>query len=168
VDFEPTGEERYLSLDPGVSTGYATFKADGNVIRTGTLRKGKEELYPFLRLLALSKIEDFQNYLESTSVNPQLDIIVENYRLYPWKSMSQSWSSLETVRFIGAIDFWATLHEYPVHLQDPQVKGIAYKWAGLTVPKNHDMSHETDAFVHGVYFLQKNGIRKPQQGRGDA
>jgi hypothetical protein len=156
MDFEPTGEERYLSIDPGISTGYATFKSNGDLIRTGTLRDGKTELYPFLDTLV-----DYPD--------KPLDIIVENYRLYPWKSMSQSWSSLETVRFIGAIDYWAynrSRNLSPVHLQDPQVKGIAYKWAGLTVPKNHDMSHETDAFVHGVYFLQKAGIRKPQQGRG--
>lgn len=151
MDFEPTGEERYLSIDPGISTGYATFRANGDLIRTGTLREGKEELYPFLNFIALNI--------------KTLDVVVENYRLYPWKSMSQSWSSLETVRFIGAIDFWATKNKFPVHLQDPAVKGIAYKWAGLKVPKNHDMSHETDAFVHGVYFLQKAGIRKPQQGR---
>jgi hypothetical protein len=158
MDFEPTGEERYLSIDPGISTGYATFKANGDLIRTGTLRDGKTELYPFLETLDSDMMVDY--------LGRPLDIIVENYRLYPWKSMSQSWSSLETVRFIGAIDFWASRWDFPVHLQDPQVKGIAYKWAGLTVPKNHDMSHETDAFVHGVYFLQKAGIRKPQQGRG--
>lgn len=153
MDFEPTGEERYVSIDPGISTGFATFKANGDLIRTGTLRSGKEELYPFLETFP-----EFQ----------KLDIIVENYKLYPWKAMQQSWATLETVRFIGAIDYWAfsrSIHPTLIHLQDPSIKGIGYKWAGITVPKNHDMSHETDAFAHGVYFLQKAGIRKPQQGR---
>lgn len=154
MDFVPTGEERYLAIDPGISTGYATFRANGDLIRTGTLRKGKEELYPFL-----AKLEPERDMT--------LDIVVENYRLYPWKAMAQSWDSLETVRFIGAIDLWATWCKYSVHLQDPQVKSIAYKWAGITKPKNHDMSHETDAFVHGVYYLQKAGIRRPQQGRNN-
>lgn len=148
MDYSPTGKERYLSLDPGISTGYATFAANGDLITFGTL-KGKEQLYDFLPMLS-----------ETT-----LDVIVENYRLYPWKAMAQVWDSLETVRFIGAVDYWADMNGYPVHLQDPNVKGIAYKWAGITVPKNHALSHETDAFVHGVYYLQKNGIRRPQQGK---
>lgn len=149
MDYEPTGRERYLSLDPGLSTGYATFDAAGDLITFGTL-KGKEDLYDFLAQLCISD---------------PIDVIVENYKLYPWKAMSQSWDSLETVRFIGSVDYWADMNGYSVHLQDPNVKGIAYKWAGITVPKNHALSHETDAFVHGVYFLQKAGIRRPQQGR---
>lgn len=150
MDFQPTGQERYLALDPGISTGYATFRDNGDLIRTGTLRNGAEELYPFLNL-----------------INPLVpfDVIVENYRLYPWKAMQQSWATLETVRFIGAVDFWAKQQGITVHLQDPNIKGIGYKWAGIKVPKNHDLSHETDAFVHGVYFLQKAGIRKPMQGK---
>lgn len=149
MDYEPTGRERYLSLDPGLSTGYATFDANGDLITFGTL-KSKEGLYDFLAQL---------------STNEPIDVILEDYKLYPWKAMSQVWDSLETVRFIGAVDYWADMNGYPVHLQEPNVKGIAYKWAGLTVPKNHALSHETDAFVHGVYYLQKAGIRRPQQGR---
>lgn len=159
MDYEPTGRERYLSLDPGLSTGYATFDANGDLITFGTLKGGSEELYPFLRRL------------RDPQWNLDLDVIIEDYKLYPWKAMSQVWDSLETVRLIGAIQFWATglpLTQpiFPVHLQEPNVKGIAYKWAGISVPKNHALSHETDAFVHGVYYLQKAGIRRPQQGRG--
>ena len=150
MDFVPTGEERYVAIDPGISTGFATFKANGDLIRTGTLRNGKAELYPFLDLL------------ES---HHHLDVILEDYKLFPWKAMAQVWDSLETVRFIGAIDRWASKMVYPVHLQDPQIKAIGYKWAGISVPKNHDMSHETDAFVHGVYYLQKLGVRRLQHGK---
>lgn len=158
MDYEPTGKERYLSLDPGLSTGYATFDTAGDLITFGTLKGGSEDLYPFLRRLV------FKLALEQ-ALKYSLDVIVEDYKLYPWKAMSQVWDSLETVRLIGAVQFWANLHEFPIHLQEPNVKGIAYKWAGITVPKNHALSHETDAFVHGVYFLQKAGIRRPQQGR---
>lgn len=158
MDYEPTGRERYLSLDPGLSTGYATFDANGDLITFGTLKGGSEDLYPFLRRLVFKLALDF-------SLEYKLDVIIEDYKLYPWKAMSQVWDSLETVRLIGAVQFWANLHEFPVHLQEPNVKGIAYKWAGISVPKNHALSHETDAFVHGVYYLQKAGIRRPQQGK---
>lgn len=162
MDYEPTGRERYLSLDPGLSTGYATFDSNGDLITFGTLKGGSEDLYPFLNRLN-AHIRLAEALTDETTGH--LDVIIEDYKLYPWKAMSQVWDSLETVRLIGAVQFWADLHEFPVHLQEPNVKGIAYKWAGISVPKNHALSHETDAFVHGVYFLQKAGIRRPQQGR---
>ncbi len=31
-------------------------------------------------------------------------VIIEDYRVYPWRLKQQSWSALETVRLIGAIE----------------------------------------------------------------
>lgn len=74
---------------------------------------------------------------------------------------------MEVVRVIGFIEHWAMLHDAEVHFQPNTIKPIGYKWAGIVKPKNHSQSHETDAYVHGVYFLQKRGIRKPQQGKSE-
>lgn len=137
---------KYLAIDPGESTGWATFKEDGNLGQMGTLR-GREPVYEKLSELAPSVI------------------IMENYKLYPWLAKEQSWSPFETVRIIGAVEYYAYLHNAQVILQDPSIKSIGYLWAGIKKPKNHALSHESDAYVHGVYYLQKQGIRKPQQGR---
>lgn len=150
MDYGITGEERYLAIDPGISTGVATFKENGDLIRTETL-KGRDQLY---------------EYLANIASNEPLDIIMEDFKLYPWKAMAQSWDRLETVRYIGAVEHWASLYGYLVVFQDPNIKGIGYKWAGISKPKNHALSHETDAFVHGVYYLQKAGIRRLQHGKG--
>lgn len=134
----------YLALDPGNSTGWATFNEKGEVGGFGTLRK-REEVY--------EKLEEEQ---------PKV-LIVEDW--ITRQGINLGGTKLEVVRVIGAVECWAYFHQADVHLQPNTIKPIGYKWAGLTKPKNHDMSHETDAYVHGVYWLQKNGIRKPQQGR---
>ena len=141
----------YLALDPGESTGYAMFKSDGDVEDFGTL-KGRPALYEFLEHIVPSTVKV---------------VVIEDYTLYPWKGKEQSWSKLDTVRYIGAIEFWAHKRLTQVVFQPPNIKSIAYMWAGIKVPKNHDHSHQTDAYVHGVYYLQKQGIRKPQQARRD-
>jgi len=143
---------KYLSIDPGNSTGYALFDSAGDINDFGTLSGGRGTLYEFLHHAVPETVEV---------------VIIEDYTLYPWKAMNQAWSKLDTVRFIGAIEFWAAERLIRVEFQPPNVKSIAYMWAGIKPPKNHALSHETDAYVHGVYYLQKAGVRKPQQARRD-
>jgi hypothetical protein len=141
---------RYLAIDPGHTTGLAWFKDNGDL----------DDMAEF-------KLSHLNTFLDQEVTNQICMIIVEDYKLYPWKSMAQSWSRLETVRVIGAIDYRAHQCGIPVVYQDPAIKGIGYKWAGKTPAKNHADSHMLDAYVHGVYYLQKNGIRVPQQGKRD-
>jgi hypothetical protein len=143
-------EIEYLALDPGNSTGWATFGADGNPIGFGTL-KGKDEFYEFLKSQPESLVA----------------VICEDFRLYPWKSMQQAWSQLDTVRLIGVVEFWCSERNKMLVFQNPSIKTIAYAWAGIPVPKNKALTHETDAYVHGVYYLQSIGVRTPQQGNPD-
>lgn len=137
-------EARFLALDPGKSTGYAYFKANGEYLAGGTIR-GYESAYEWFQTIPWNQLDS---------------VIVEDFRLYTWKAQQQSWSRLETVKLIGAVEILGKMNNIPVVLQSPAHKPIAYMWAGLKVPKNHDMSHETDAFVHGVYYLQKHGVRR--------
>jgi hypothetical protein len=134
----------YLALDPGGSTGWATFREDGSGITMGTCTS-RTEVYELLRSVKPSRIimEDW-----ITRQNAQL-----------------GGDRLEVVRVIGAVEFYAYLREIPVTLQPNTVKGIAYKWAGMARGGPKRDSHEKDAYCHGVYYLQKAGIRKPQQGR---
>jgi hypothetical protein len=139
---------RYLAIDPGHTTGVAWFKENGDLDNADEF--------------TMEKVNDF---LDQQITNQIGLIICEDFRLYPWKSSQQSWSRLETVRIIGAIDYRAHQCGIPIVYQDPAIKAIAYKWAGKTPAKNHSESHVLDAYVHGVYYLQKNGIRRPQQGK---
>lgn len=137
-------EPYYLALDPGHSTGWATFAhPTGDAITMGTC-KGRLEVYELLR-----------------RIKPKC-IIVEDWITDP--NIPLGGDPLVTVRIIGAIDLYAYLANVPVHLQSRTIKGIGYMWAGVKKAKRKADSHELDAYVHGVYWLQKNNIRKPQQG----
>lgn len=143
---------RFLALDPGGTTGWATFSDKGEAVGYGQVG-GKDTFYDWLDNVS--------------SLLPLLDtVICEDFKLFPWKSNQQAWSQLATVRIIGAIELYCQMRNITLVLQEPNIKGIGYKWAGLTPPRNHNISHEMDAYVHGVYYLQKAGLRQPQQGRG--
>ena len=137
----------YLCLDPGKTTGWATFDESGVGITMGQVN-----------------VEELIEMLKTT---PAKVIITEDYRLFPWKAKEQVWSKLDTVRLIGMIQLWCYLHNLQLILQDPNIKSIGYMWAGLKKAASHKNSHERDAYVHGVYYLQRQGIRKPQQGVGN-
>lgn len=137
----------YLCLDPGKTTGWATFEESGAGITMGQVNT--EELIEMLKVTS-AKV-----------------IITEDYRLFPWKAKEQIWSKMDTVRIIGMIQLWCYLHNLQLILQDSNIKSIGYMWAGLKKAGSHKNSHERDAYVHGVYYLQKAGIRKPQQGVGN-
>lgn len=136
----------YLAIDPGETSGWATFKEDGSLDKMGSVL-GRESVYALL-----------------SSVQPWV-IIVEDFELFPWKSRDQAFSKFEAVRVIGAIELWAYAKQRSVHLQKPSIKTVGYMWAGITKAKLKRDSHERDAYVHGVYWLQKNDIRKPQQAK---
>lgn len=135
----------YLSLDPGTNTGWATFDDLGNMLMWGTTHS-KEPLYKVL--------DDY---------NPRV-VVMEDFELFPWKAKEQSWSPFDTVRIIGAVEHWCWQHNVDLIQQRPNIKSIGYMWAGLQPPDSkNSMRHQIDAFVHGYYYLQKQGIRKPQQ-----
>lgn len=138
----------YLAVDPGVTIGWATFDQNGS-----GLTMGQASIPQFYEMLRNCKSQV---------------IIVEDYRKNPEHFMRKehAWSRLETVRVIGAIEFYCFLTGKQCVEQPNTIKPIAYMWAGMKPSKNHKISHEQDAYVHGVYYLQKAGIRKPQQGAG--
>jgi hypothetical protein len=96
------------------------------------------------------KREQFHAYL--LSAFPTV-FIVENFRVRPGTNFT--WQEHEVIRVIGAIEYQAFIADAEVVFQEPAIKSIGYKWAGLSVPKNHDMSHETDAYAHLVYYNTK-------------
>lgn len=133
---------KWLAIDPGHTSGWAQFDADGIVIAYGqfTLVEAKE----MLRELCHEGL---------------LGVIVEDYKNHPW-AKQRSWDRNETSKLIGKIEMICGLREIPMVLQPNTVKDIGYLWAGLQVPSNHSISHQFDAVAHGVYYLQKNEIRK--------
>lgn len=133
----------YLALDPGHTTGWATFDEKGNATGMGSL-DGRHELYEFL-----------------AEHKPTL-VIMEDWLTNP--NIRLGGDPLATVRYIGVVEYWCHLQGIQLVLQPNTVKSIAYLWAGIKKPRRKADTHQADAYVHGVYYLQKNGIRRPQQG----
>ena len=138
---DPSETPHYLAIDPGETTGWASFNAKGNLLGLGQV--SQKELKRFL----------FDN------IPPELKgVIVEDYRNHAW-NRQKNWSRNQTSKNIGMIEMACELSKVPIHLQSNTVKAIGYKWGGIEPPTNHSISHQYDAYAHGVYYLQLNGIR---------
>lgn len=137
---------RFLAIDPGETTGWAEFDEDGFGIGLGQVKQ-----------IGLTKFLTDHVHSELKAV------ICEDYKNHGF-TQQKRWSRNQTSKNIGKIEVFAELHGVTVILQPNTVKGIGYMWSGIDPPSNHGISHQYDAYVHGVYYLQSNGIRKPGQG----
>lgn len=155
-------KERILCLDPGETLGWAFF-VDGHVLRCGQ--------YPIHRRLAAG--ESFCLLLNSfiddlvcaTDESAQLiDVCVtEDYVVYAHKLQANVWSSLFTVRLIGAFQLLCSERRIPVTYQmaaEAKFFGSDDKlrrW-GLYQTK---LKHANDAIRHGVYYmLRKSSLTR--------
>lgn len=130
----------YLALDPGHTTGWATFDDKGNILEMGQF--------------TLKEV----NRLNELIHDNLKTVIVEDYRNHGF-TQQKKWSRNETSKIIGRIEALCEIRNIEVVLQPNTVRGIGYKWMGSEQPTNHSISHQWDAAAHGVYWLQKNGVR---------
>lgn len=143
ISLKRLDEIAYVSFDPGETTGYATFTAQGDVIEYGQF-----------------KLIDQTKWLTVLISNvPNLKaVITEDYRNHGWQQQKR-WSRNQTSKNIGKIEIIAELRGVPCHLQPNTVKAIGYKWAGMNgAPSNHAISHQFDAVAHGKYWLVQHNI----------
>jgi len=140
----------YLFIDPGESTGWAIFDLDGKEVGMGTCR-GFENLAVWLETW---RSHDFQR------------VIIEEFKLYPWKSQAQLWSEFFTIEVIGAVRFKCFQFDISFEKVPARNKDIGFMYMGTTEPSHSNpLNHQLVAMAHGVYWLQTHGIRTPQQGR---
>ena len=136
-------QDKYLVFDPGLSTGWASFNQEGEITSKGILR-GLDELISFL-----SDREDYPDV-----------VIYEGYRVFGHKAKAHIGSKVEAVQAIGMIKVYASKWRAEIVEQPSSILTIAQLWSGVKLPSNHDKSHDIAAYNHGVYYLQKNNIRK--------
>lgn len=139
----------YLSIDPGEqTTGWAKFDEAGNEIEFGKITGGPDS---------------FMDWLEGLD-NPPREIIYENYRVNP--TINHGFSKVVTIQLIGMIKRYARKNKILLHEQPNTVLKIGLKYIGMYEiyyppgkPKKH-VDDQISAYAHGVYYLQKKGIRK--------
>lgn len=131
----------FLFIDPGETTGWATFTQDGLMLSLGQV----------------AGLDAFTDWLEIQ--DPAL-IVFEDYLVNP--NIPHGGSRVETIQVIGAIKSFAKRRSICAVPQAPHIKRIGYAWCGLkALPKSrHSISHQYDAMAHGVYYLVKERIRK--------
>lgn len=136
-------QPKYVAIDPGETSGWATFDAEGSIVAYGQF-----------------KMADITKELERLVTSDIDTVICEDYRNYAWKQQKK-WSRNDTSKIIGKIEIMCDLRGVRCVLVPASNKVIGYKWAGLhEAPSNHAISHQYDAIAHGVFWLQQNGIRE--------
>lgn len=142
----------YIFIDPGEATGWAKFSDDGDMAGAGTCH-GFEDACRWINI-------------NIHSSQPVKRVIVEEFKLYPWKSTAQAWSEFFTVEVIGAIRAKCFELSIPFEKVPARNKNMGFTYMGTTEPSHSNPSnHQMVAMAHGVFWLQTHGIRKPQQGR---
>lgn len=142
----------YLALDPGEASGWATFNSVGSLLRVGTTFS-MEEFFTLIR-----------KYVYELGVKT---VICENYRIFDFKLNAHSYKEVPTIRRIGAVEYVCNQCHTELVFQSTDNRDMGYMWGGIKKAKDKAMSHPLDAYAHGVYYLQRQGIRTPQQARGD-
>lgn len=127
---------RFIAVDPGGTTGWAEFN-DGVLQNLGELKE--DALYPWLELQS-----------------PDLWVI-ENYRIRPkklTKGFQHVWSSVVPAQVIGAFKYQAYLTNAEIVLQEPAIKPLGAKCAGLEYTTDAKRQHQTDALYHAFFYMR--------------
>lgn len=128
------------AFDPGMTTGFAVCNAEGVLQEFGQIKYN--DMHEFL-----------DNIVEATH------FVIEGFRIRP--NHNFAYDEMKTIRVIGALEYRAHTLGAKVIMQEPSNKSIGYKWAGITAPKDHKQSHQTDAYAHLTYFNVKHLKMQP-------
>lgn len=81
-------------------------------------------------------------------------VVMEEFRLYPWKSDQQAFSTLETVEVIGVVKWICRRRGITLVTQSASVKKPAVGWMRhREVAHLGRTQHEKDAEMHAYYYL---------------
>jgi hypothetical protein len=139
----------YLAIDPGDVSGWCKFDAQGGFLKFGQI--GQEGFDHWA-----------DNEIKHPSLEDRLHVIVEDYKIMGHKAQSHAWSRVPTLQKIGTLTHLCKMRNIPIHFQRNTCKTQGYKWGGVNptgMPKA--ISHQWDAFAHGVYFLINKKIVSP-------
>jgi hypothetical protein len=123
-----------LAIDPGDVSGYAFLNMEGVLADMGQV-----------------KLANLHSWLDG--LHGIHTVVLENFRIRP--GMNFTWNEMSTIQVIGAVKYRAHQLKAPVVLQEPSSYNIGAKWAGVPIPKNHDISHQVVAYAHGTYYSHK-------------
>lgn len=127
-----------LCIDPGEGTGWAKMDLRGTILEFDNLNS--QEVFDRLN-----------NYPDPENI---AHLIYEEFIVRRGKAAKFAGNRMIVTRMIGAVQLFANKHNIKPVVQAPQCKDIGSKWSGMKPPSNHSVSHATDAYNHGFYFLR--------------
>ena len=136
-----------LSLDPGETTGWCYFRGmdliESGQLKTPEVREATREI----------------NHLIIT--NQPSEIVIEEYRVYGWKTDQHAWNALITPRIIGAVESLCFAREpeipiikQPAHVAKQFCTDTKLKQWGFY---QKGMKHARDAIRHACYYMLFGG-----------
>ena len=132
-------------FDPGDTTGICIFDDEFRPIE-------------FLQL-SLDELMDWVLAYEGP-----LDVVgYEKFIVFRQKAHTQVDSKMAVSQAIGAIKMLAKKKTATLVEQQPDIKKIALKWSGISMPSQHSQTHQYDAFLHGYYYNRKKGNIKSER-----
>lgn len=101
-------------------------------------------------------------------------IVLEDFRIYPWKVKALRFDPVRTARIIGAFTFMAREKSIPLVFQPAAIKDAAQRAGAeeLYVHPVYENRHHNDAIQHFVFFthteLRGNRLIVPNEGVEEA
>jgi hypothetical protein len=147
-----------VCLDPGETTGMAVFRGPDfrlllcGQLDTAELGRGVEALQELLRSVLGAQTSGVEAGAETGS--PRTYVVIEDYKVYGWKTEQHTWAELHTPKLIGAFVTLCIMYNLPYSMQMAvQAKQFCtddkLKAWGLYKP---GLRHARDAIRHGIYF----------------
>lgn len=136
---------KMLAFDPGHTTGICNVVADPDQTPVFQLSQ-----------VDTKDIETLWNRITQlfTHYSPNL-VVIEDYRVYEWKSKDHSWSQVHTIKVVGAIQMAAFSRNLPVVMRmAAEAKGFVTddKLKAWELYRKGER-HARDACRHAVYEL---------------
>lgn len=145
---------QYLSIDPGVTTGWALME-DGSPVEMGTV--------PF---------EEVFDFINQPRWNSIYLYVVERYIIRPAKVMkgyAHQWNKGEALQIIGAVKFVAAAKGAEVVEQDASDLPMAARRLNFPYDPNKHVNDMHSAVLHGsFYWFKEHGPNAQDEAYGSS
>ncbi len=150
-------DQLWLCVDPGETTGYSIWDADGKLRWADQLPMWKfcDAVWEWVAEkggpASLGAPEDVTGDLAA--------VVCEQWQLYPWELENLAWDECRTARLIGALTLITRRFFIQFILQGADIKEGAVQAGAesLFLEPVHENRHANDSIMHGVFYVAKNG-----------